>query len=74
MVQKNTIMIAQLAPKTKYHFKIQAQYNVGKSPESEISDAIETSPNYVGDETHLSAEPFSYPPKYQETALASHMH
>jgi len=64
---ENTIMITHLAPKTKYHFKVQAQYNVGKSPESEVSDPIETSPNYafshVGDEMHFNAESSSYPQK-----------
>jgi len=62
---ENTIIITQLAPKTKHRFQIQAQCNVGKSPESEISDAIETSPNHVGDEMCLSAESFSSPPKVQ---------
>ena len=63
---QNTTMITQLAPKTKYCFKVHAQCEVGVSPESEVSDPIETRPNYtasqVGDETHVSFESITYPP------------
>jgi len=65
----NTTMITQLIPKTKYRFKVHAQCEVGVSPESEVSDPIETSPNYtahqLGDETQVSPKPvISYPPVF----------
>ena len=61
----NTTMITQLSPKTKYLFRVHAQCEVGVSPESEISDPIETSPNNTFtqgvDETHMSSKQKSYP-------------
>ena len=64
---RNTAMITQLNPKNKYRFKVRAQCEIGFSSESEISDPIETSPNYtanqVEDETHVSPKPIiNYPP------------
>ena len=64
---RNTTMITQLTPKAKYRFKVKAQCEIGVSPESEISDPIETSPNYtanqVEDETPVSPKPIiNYPP------------
>ena len=61
----NTTMIAQLTPNTKYLFKVHTQCEVGVSPDSEISDPIETRPNTPyqdGDEMQVSSKPVvSYP-------------
>jgi len=43
----NTMMITQLTSQTKYLFKVHAECEIGVSPESEISDPIETSPDYT---------------------------
>ena len=61
----NTTTITQLAPKTKYCFRIHAHCEIGVSPESEISDPIETSPDYtvaqIWDKPCVSSEPIGYP-------------
>ena len=72
----NTTMIAQLTPNTKYHFKVHAQCEVGVSPQSEISDPIETrpnKPNQDGDEMQVSSKPVvSYPAVFNSKVPISH--